>query len=56
MFFLYFLYFMDNFYKFLRFYVKFQNVKTIIDPIFVENHRKTNYPKISFKSTITYEK
>lgn len=48
MFFLHFLYFMDNFYKFLRFYVKFQNVEAIIHTIFAQNLRENNYPKISF--------
>lgn len=52
MFFLHFLYFMDNFYKFLRFYVKFRKVNIPMQAIFAQKPQETNYPKISFTKHI----
>lgn len=48
MFFLHFLYFMDNFCKFLRFYGMFQNVGALMRDFFASNYREINYPKNSF--------
>lgn len=50
MFFLHFLYFMDNFYKFLRFYVKIQNIETSIQLIFSQKPSESQLQKIFYKA------
>ncbi len=48
MFFLHFLYFMDNFYKFLRFYGIFQKVNTAMQAIFAEKTSRKQLPENFF--------
>ena len=48
MFFLHFLYLMDIFYKFLRFYSRFQKNVASMQAFLAQKLQETNYLKISF--------